>query len=246
MVRGVAAVDKAFVSKQFDDRVAEAQAAEKSGDLLAAVRKYREIAADFKTFRDVKEEEALAKSLSESGAYHKARKNEKAAFDLQDAITMKLGSLTEGISEQPDSLTQLLEQLESAVKDQMHDQKQSSNPERKNAIARGLASAFAFAIESGEKAMLKKDYVSAKGMFLASETILPDSAWASFMVATAYGQLGDKKQTLQELKKALDKGMTNPKALDDSAFERVREDAEFKQIAARLSAATKSAASSAK
>ena len=143
MVRGVMPVDKAFVSKQFDDRLAEAQAAEKSGDLLAAVHKYREIATDFKTFRDVKEQEAQAKSLGDSGAYRKARKNEKTALDLQDEVTMKIGSLTEGIAERPDALTQLLEQLESAVKDQMHDEKQSSNPERKNAIARGLAAAFA-------------------------------------------------------------------------------------------------------
>jgi len=237
MVRGVMPVDKVFVSKQFDERVAETQAAEKNNDLLAAVRDYREIVTDFKAFRDVKGQEAQAKSLGDSGAYRKARKNEKAALDLQDEVTMKIGSLTEGIAERPDALTQLLEQLESAVKDQMHDEKQSSNPERKNAIARGLAAAFAYTTESGEKAMLKNDFTSARANFLASEIILPDSAWASYLVATAYAELGDKKDTLQELKKALDKGLTNPKALDDNAFDRIRNEEAFKQIAAKLATA---------
>jgi tetratricopeptide (TPR) repeat protein len=87
--------------------------------------------------------------------------------------------------------------------------------------------------------MLKKDYLSAKDMFQAGETILPSSAWASYLLATAHAQLGEKKQAIQELKKALEKGMTNAKALDDSAFDRIREEQGFKEVAAKLSLAPK-------
>src|SRR5690349_19698147 len=91
MVKGLAPVDKEFVSKQFDARLAEAQAKQKSGDILAAARAYQEMAADFRGFREVKEQEALAKSLSESEDFRKARKNEKAALDLQDDVSRKVG-----------------------------------------------------------------------------------------------------------------------------------------------------------
>src|SRR5579871_274338 len=79
MVKGIAPLDKEFVAQQFDGRVAEAQAEQKSGDVLAAERAYREIAQDFSTFRDVKPQLALAKSLAESAEFRKAKKNEKAA-----------------------------------------------------------------------------------------------------------------------------------------------------------------------
>ena len=87
--------------------------------------------------------------------------------------------------------------------------------------------------------MLKKDYLAAKDMFQAGEIILPENAWASYLVATAHAQLGEKKQAIQELKKALEKGMTNPKALEDAAFDRISGEEGFKQIAEKLSAIPK-------
>lgn len=98
------------------------------------------------------------------------------------------------------------------------------------------AGADAGAAESGQQAMLKKDYLAAKDMFQAGEIILPDSAWASYLSATASAQMGEKKQAIRELKKALEKGMTNAKALEDGAFDRIRDDEGFKELAAKLAA----------
>jgi predicted esterase len=236
MVKGIEPVEKDFIGKQFEGRLAEAVSAQRAGDILAAVRDYHEIAQDFSTFRDVKEQEALAKSLAASEEYRKAGKNEKAALGLQDEVARKVGNLVAGISERSDDRAAFVSQLLSAVNDAYRDKKESSSPARKQAIERGLASAFAFAAESGQQAMLKKDYLAAKDMFQAGETILPESAWASYLVATADAQLGEKKQAIQELKKALEKGMTNPKSLEDAAFDRIRGDEGFKEIRAKLAA----------
>jgi tetratricopeptide (TPR) repeat protein len=240
MVRGLAPADREFIGSQFDSRLAEAQAAQKSGDVLSAVRGYHEIAQDFRTLREVKEQDALAKSLGESEAFRKARKNEKTILDLQDEVAIKIGNYLAGMRERSDAFPQFAAQMQSAVSDAYRAEKESSSPARKQAIERGLASAFAYAAESGQQAMLKKDYLSAKDMFQAGETILPDSAWASYLLATAHAQLGEKKQAIQELKKALEKGMTNAKALEDSAFDRIREDEGFRQVAAKIAAAPKS------
>jgi predicted esterase len=234
MVKGIAPVDKEFIGKEFDSRLAEAASAQKAGEILAATRDYREIAQDFSAFRDVKEQDALAKSLAASEEFRKAAKNEKAALDLQDEVARKVGNLVAGISERPDDRAAFVSQLQSAVNDVYRNQKQESAPARKQAIERGLASAFSFAAESGQQAMLKKDYLAAKDMFQAGETIQPENAWASYLVATADAQLGEKKQAIQELKKAMEKGMTNPKALEDAALDRIREDQGFKEVVARL------------
>jgi predicted esterase len=236
MVKSLVVVDKEFVAQQFESRVAEAQAAQKSGDVLAAERAYREIAQDFSSFRDVKPQMALAKSLAESGEFRKAKKNEKAALDLQDEVAKKIGNLVAGINQGSDQRTEFFVQLDSAVNDAYRDMKESSSPWRKQAIERGLASAFAYAAETGQQAMLKKDFIVAKSMFQAGEIIQPESAWASYLAATACAQLGEKKAAIQKLKKALEKGMTNAKAQDDAAFDRMRNDAEFKELSAKLAA----------
>src|SRR6478609_9549848 len=112
MVKGLAPVDKEFIGKQFEGRLAEAASAQKAGEILAATRDYREIAQDFSTFRDVKEQDALAKSLAASEEFHKATKNEKAALDLQDEVTRKIGNLVAGISERPDDRAAFVSQLQ--------------------------------------------------------------------------------------------------------------------------------------
>jgi dienelactone hydrolase len=233
MAKGLTAPDQAFIDQQFSSRVAEAKEAQSGGDVLEAVRAWRGIARDFRSFRDVKGMEELARKLADSDDFRKARKNQKATLELEDEVAKKAGDLVAGIHEQPDNRSAYMAQLQSEVNEEQREQK-SAKPERKNAIARGLASAFAYAAETGQQEMLKKDYASAREMFQAGEIIEPESSWASYLLATAYAQLGEKKQATQELKKALDKGMMNAKALEDGAFDRMRDDKEFKEIQERL------------
>jgi tetratricopeptide (TPR) repeat protein len=240
MAKGLAPADRNFIDKQFERRTGEAQAAKAGGDPQAAVREYREIANDFRAWRDVKEQEAAAKSLAGSEDFRKARKNEKAALELADEVAEKLGNLVAGINQaSSDDRASFVSRLNGAVNDTYRDQRQRRDLAGKQAISRGLASAFAYAAETGQQAMLKKDYFAAREMFQAGEIIQPESAWASYLLATAYAEMGEKKPALQELKKALDKGMTNPKALEDSAFDKMRNDAAFQQIVEKLRSAGK-------
>jgi tetratricopeptide (TPR) repeat protein len=188
----------------------------------------------------VKEQEALAKSLAASEETRKAKKAEKEALKLQDETAHKVGDTVAGLSQGQDVRGQFMVALHAAVNEANDEQRKLSNPAFKQAVARALASAFAFAIENGQQLMLRKNYIPARDMFQAGEAIQPESAWASYLVATAQAQLGEKKQAIQELTKALEKGMANTKALDDNAFDRIRDEEAFKQIAARLAAVPKS------
>lgn len=236
MVKGVVPMDKEFVAAQFDSRLAEAQAEQKAGDVLAATRAYGEITQDFSKVRDVKEQESLAKTLAASEETRKARKAEKEALKLQDEIAHKIGDLVAGLAQGQDVRTQYMEQLNSVVNEANDEQRKVSNQAVKQAIARGIASAFSFAMENGQELMLKKSPIRARTMFEAGEVIQPESAWASYLVATAEAELGLKKQAIEELKKAMEKGMTSASALDDSAFDRIRNEPEFKELSAKLGA----------
>ncbi len=236
MVKGVVPMDKEFVATQFESRLAEAQAEQKAGDVLAATRAYQEIAQDFSKVRDVKEQESLAKTLAASEETRKAKKAEKEALKLQDETAHKIGDTVVGLGQSEDVRGQYMVELHAVVNEANDEQRKLSNPAMKHAIARALASAFAFAIENGQQLMLKKTPIPARTMFEAGEVIQPDSAWASYLVATAEAELGLKKQAIEELKKAIEKGMTSASALDDPAFDRIRNDAEFKELSAKLAA----------
>jgi dienelactone hydrolase len=236
MVKGLVPIDKEFVTQQFESRIAEAQAEQKSGDVLAATRAYREIAQDFSKVRDVKEQESLAKTLAASEETRKAKKAEQEALKLEDKTARKIGETVAGLAQGQDVRGQYMIALNSVVNEANEEQRKLSNPAMKQAIARAVASAFAFAIENGQQLMLKKNYIPACTMFQAGEVIQPESAWASYLVATAQAELGQKKQAIEELKKATEKGMTSAKALDDAAFDRIRNEAEFKELSAKLAA----------
>jgi hypothetical protein len=158
---------------------------------------------------------------------------------LQDETAHKIGDTVAGLAQGQDVRGQYMVELHSVVNEANDEHRKLSNPAMKQAIARGVASAFSFAIENGQQMMLKKSPIPARTMFEAGEVIQPESAWASYLVATAEAELGQKKQAIEELKKAMEKGMTSATALDDNAFDRIRNEAEFKELSAKLAAGKK-------
>jgi Flp pilus assembly protein TadD len=91
-------------------------------------------------------------------------------------------------------------------------------------------------MESGQQALLAKDYSTAKRMFQAATIIMPEVAWPHSALASAYAVMGDKKQALSELRKAVDNGFSNPETFSDKDFDRLREDPAFKELVARVNA----------
>ena len=185
----------------------------------------------------MKDQEALAKSLAESEGFAQSKEERKGyAQDQQDEVAMNLGTLIASIGKVPENRASILTQLETMADNAAHDQRHSSDPKCARMPLPAISfSAFAYAVETGQQEMLKKDYLSAREMFQVGEIIQPDSAWATYLSATAYAALGEKKPAIQKLKKAMNKGLSNPKSLEDPAFDRIRNEEAFKQIAASLS-----------
>jgi dienelactone hydrolase len=234
MVKGIAPVNKDFIEEQFQKRTTAAQTSLDKGNTLQAWRAYQGIVNDFATLHDVAAAEKAVAQLKTSKELQRARKDEKAALDQQERVEAKLGTIVSSLGNGTDDRTALL-QLESAVNDQNRSQR-SDELSGHEGIERGIWSAFVIAMENGQKAVLTRDYPAAKLMFQAATVIRPEAAWADSSLAEVYAITGDKKHAVSELRKAVDKGLSNPEAFADKDFDRLRDDPAFQELVAQVKA----------
>ena len=199
---------------------------------------------DFSKLRDVSAIEKALQQLNSSKELQRARKNEKAAIDLQNLVEEKLnaalrdssaGADDKDLSNRTDN-HEALEQLQSAVNEEQRALRKEKDPSNRDGITRGLWSAFVSSMESGQQALLAKDYSTAKRMFQAATIIMPELAWPHSALAGAYAVTGDKKQALRELRKAVDQGLSNPETFSNKDFDSLREDPAFKDLVAQVTA----------
>jgi tetratricopeptide (TPR) repeat protein len=244
MIKGTVPVDKDFIEAEFKKRIDGAQASLEKGDVLSAWRAYQDIVNDFGKLRDVSATEKALQQLNSSKELQKARKNEKAAIDLQKLVEEKLNAALRDSSagaDDKDLSTRSgdhdeLGQLQSAANEQQRALRKEKDPSSRDGLTRGLWSAFVSSMESGQQALLAKDYSTAKRMFEAATIIMPEVAWPHSALASAYAVTGDKKQALSELRKAVDNGFSNPETFSDKDFDRLRDDPAFKDLVARVNA----------
>jgi len=239
MVKGTAPVNKDFIEEEFQKRTTAAQSLLDKGNTLQAWRTYQEIVNDFGKLRDVGVAEKAVAQLKASKELQRARKNEKAALDQQERVEAKLGTIVSSLGSGTDDREALL-QLESVVNDQNRSLRAESEPSGREGIERGIWSAFVVAMENGQKAVLARDYPSAKLMFQAATVIRPEAAWAHSSLANVYAVTGDKKHAVSELRKAVDEGLSNPETLNDKNYDPLRGDPAFKDLVARVNAKAQS------
>jgi predicted esterase/TolA-binding protein len=77
----------------------------------------------------------------------------------------------------------------------------------------------------------RKLYGKAVRTFTLATEVYPDRAGALFYLAWAYAADGQKKKSLQALKTAVEKGLSDPAAITgNKAFDGLRDDAQYRQI----------------
>ncbi len=239
MVKGTAPVNKDFIEEEFQKRTMAAQSLLDKGNTLRAWRTYQEIVNDFGKLRDVGVAEKAVAQLKASKELQRARKNEKTALNQQERVEAKLGTIVSSLGSGTDDREALL-QLESVVNDQNRSLRAESELSGREGIERGIWSAFVVAMENGQKAVLARDYPSAKLMFQAATVIRPEAAWAHSSLANVYAVTGDKKHAVSELRKAVDEGLSNPETLNDKNYDLLRGDPAFKELVARVNAKAQS------
>jgi dienelactone hydrolase len=234
MVNGTAPVNKEFVESEFTRQLNAAQSLQKSGDALAAFRAYRGIIHDFRTLRDIKEIQSAQDALAGSGELKHARKAEQAILDLEDQTVSSINDITSAIIGRQKSAGELHQQMALLIREIRHNRDTTSDSARRDALARALFGAFAYARESGSDDMLKKDYLPARDLFMAAAIIRPEAPYPHYLVAQASARLGDGKQALDELGKSVALGLKNPQLLESPEFDKLRSSGTFKDLSARV------------
>jgi hypothetical protein len=234
IVKGTAPVDKDFVEREFSQQVAAAQLLQQSGNALAAFRMYRQSVNDFRPLHDTKDVQARQDALARSDEIKRSRKSEQALFELQDKTSVRINSITNSIINKDKPAGILYHDLELLMAEIRHDRETTPEPARRDALARGMAGAFAYARETGSDDLLKKDYLPARDLFRATAIMHPEAAWPHYLIALAAARLGESKLALEELSKSVDLGLDDAQLFESSELDQLRGSDTFKEISARL------------
>ena len=198
----VAPREEAFVQAQFSIAHDRATSLEKSGDLLAAWREYRQIIATFAGLTDVSALHNTAVALEKQKPLREAGKRERSDFDDQQRLSGEILAAASAQRPRDPAQTESTAGASALTKDLRQRAERDKNPDRTLVFKRALAGVFIGSIESGSDALDKKDYNRAAQLFACATEANPDSEWAFRNLAIAHALSGDKKGALEALRSA--------------------------------------------
>jgi len=226
-----------FIASQLTAARQRAEPFEASGDLLAAWRQYRQIAATFDSLTDAAATRSKAEFLAKSKPVLDGLKRESSAFAEQSRLSDEVLSAvlrradSSSLSGQP-STTQSAAQLARDLRQRLVAEKKS---DRALVFKRALGGVFIGSIESGSAALEKKDYSEAAQYFACAAEANPESEWVFRQLAVARAFSGDRKGAIEALRSARklmkDLQTFTEWCKQEAAFTPLRQMADFKAIA---------------
>ena len=226
--------DQIFLDVQFSEMRRRAEGFEQAGDLLAAWREYRQVAATFESLADVSPLRYKADALTKDKSVREALKRERNEFaeqaQLSGEITSRFDPSGEGSAERFQSSTEvrdLVARLRSKAQ-------QGKRSDQFRVYQRSLGGVFIAAAEAGNSALDQKRYESAIRLFDFATEARPDSEWAWEQLAVANALGGKKKDALRSLERARDTAADKPGFArwlqSESSFESLRSSPEFQAL----------------
>lgn len=200
----------AFVAGQFAAAKDRAVRFEASGELLSALREYRQIAASFPSSDGVAAIRARTDALEKDKAVRDAAKRERNDFEEQDRLTQGVFAPSANVRYDDASRTDTAIRAEAALQTldlirALRSRAQGEKkPERALVLQRALAGIFVSSIESGETAFEKKDYAVAAQNYACAAEANPEAGWIYRELAVARALSGDRKGALKALTVARD------------------------------------------
>ena len=234
MKQGSRAKDPSFITKQMEAESKRAKAFEDSGDAYSALQEYRQAAKDFDGLGDTAKFTRRAAELERTSAAREGEKREKQELAEQQqwmsGIVNELGALRSQPADRGDIITK----LRADITDLSDRRKRAKEPDEERITRRALSGILINAYESGEDALLAKDPGLALIYFEMAAEISPPSPGPEIGVARASAQAGKKKEALQALKRAIQKGIKPSEIAEllvqDESFARWKDDEDFRQL----------------
>jgi dienelactone hydrolase len=139
IARGTTPADKEFIEHEFKRATAAAEALRQSDGALATFRAYRQIIHDFAGLYNIRNIQEQEDALASSAELKRARKAEKALFDLQDSTAASIVSLTNTFLSQEKPSADVFRDLEALTGQIRHERDTLKDVAQHDALTRGLA-----------------------------------------------------------------------------------------------------------
>ncbi|HYN85061.1 MAG TPA: tetratricopeptide repeat protein [Pyrinomonadaceae bacterium] len=244
MRAGARARDDALVSELWSKELARARAAEASGDLYAALRRFRSAAEGFAGLRDVAEAESHATRLAATKEARRGREDERGEIDKQEdyagrirllAASRRSPRVVEDESFAPSISNTTFNELVSMLRKQAAQERDTSE---RRVARRTLGATFAQFYEAAERLRREgREPADAVHYMQVAAELAPDNPHVLFELAAAYAANRQKRQAVETLARAVERGFSDAERLAaEKSFDAMRSAEDFRRVAARVGA----------
>lgn len=223
--------DDSFIALQAAKETDRARSLEQSGDLYAAWKEYRQAAQMLAGLADNAALRARADALEKDKAVHNGAKQEKQEFAAQEDLSREISAGLFELQQNPPNRADLHDTVEKQLAALRSNAAHEKREEKLRVIKRALAGLLVQAMEMGNARLDQKDPARAKDYFDLASVADPDSMWALGNLAVARALDGDRKGTMDALRRAKSK-TKNPGRFaewlnEEPAFAKLRGTPEF-------------------
>lgn len=234
MKSGREARDDSFIASQAAKETDHARALEQSGDLYAAWKEYRQAARMLAGLADDAAFRARAGALEKDKAIRDGAKREKQEFEEQAELTREISAGLFELQQNPLNHAEIHNTVEKQLVALRSRAEHEKREEKLRVIKRAAAGLLVQALEMGNARLDQKDASHAKDYFELASVVDPDSMWALGNLAVARAMDGDRKGTLDALRRAKAKTKDPVRFAEwlkeEPAFAKLRGSSEFSAI----------------
>jgi dienelactone hydrolase len=231
--------DEGFIDRLLAKHIAQVRDAEMANRIGAAASIYESLASDFRGLRDVSEFERKAASLKASQAFKSEEKREakeEQSFRLRSTEFARLLQQASQPEEHVISIADARKQIAGVRK-----KVASGKTEDERREARRLLALFSVTLR--EQANIQRHNKNYRGLLdclVLVDEARPDNPQTLYQLAAAYALNGNKKQTIEALKRAIEKGWNDAQEIArNPAFDLVRREPAYRQLVDSIPAKSK-------
>jgi predicted esterase len=229
--------DDSFIASEAAKETERARALEQSGDLYAAWKEYRQAARMLEGLADGGAVRVRAGALDKDKAIRDGAKREKQEFEEQEDLSREVSAGLFELRQNPLNRAEILNTVEkqlAAIRSRAEHEKRA---EKLRVLKRSLSGLLVQAMEMGNERLDQKDAGRAKDYFELASVADPDSTWALGNLAVARALDGDRKGTMDALRRAKSKTKDPVRfekwLQEETAFAKLRSTAEFSALLGR-------------
>ena len=231
---GRESVDAGFVKEQADQAEKRAQALDAVGDVYGSWEEYRQMADAFQGLSDVSAKfRQRAAELQTITAVRDGAKHEKQAIEEQSRMS---DDILSGLAALPENSPDAYNEVQGKVVNLCGRADHEKNPQQLAVMRRALGAVYIQAMEDAQALYDQKDVSHALAYYELAADAEPDSVPALKGIAITRAAAGDRKGTLEALRKATAESK-DPAAFaawlkQEPAFAKWRDTPEFRALTA--------------